>query len=138
MFQKFDDLIIFTQGISMTEITREISNVVERSGMRNGHCSISSLHTSASLLVQENASPDVQSDLLSFLAKVAPRSSYYQHSDEGPDDMPAHIKTAITNTHYTLSIRDFKLVLGTWQGIFLCEFRQSSQQRKIHCHLLGE
>ena len=97
------------------------------------------MHTSASLLVQENADPDVQKDLLNFFDKISPMDpKLYIHGCEGPDDMPAHIKTALTATHLTLSIKNKNLILGTWQGIYLFEHRINGQNRTVLVHILGD
>ena len=99
---------------------------------------LSILHTSASLTVQENASQDVLNDIRTFLSNLVPDSANYLHDVEGPDDMPAHLKTLITNTNLTVSVVSNKLVLGVWQGIYLCEWRKFGQTRSIIVHLLGE
>jgi secondary thiamine-phosphate synthase enzyme len=136
--QYFDDLIVPTEGFSMHSITRDVEKIVCDSGLSNGLCQLSVLHTSASLLIQENASSDVQRDIVRFLDSLAPmESGRYEHDLEGLDDMPAHIKTALTQTHLTLSIRDSRLVLGTWQGIFLLEHRTRGSRRYVHVHLVG-
>ena len=138
MNQYFDDLIVPTEGFSMHSITRDVEKIVSDSGLSNGLCQLSVLHTSASLLIQENASSDVQRDIVRFLDSLAPmESGRYEHDLEGLDDMPAHLKTALTQTHLTLSIRDSRLVLGTWQGIFLLEHRTRGSRRYVHVHLVG-
>ena len=138
MNQYFHDLIVPTEGFSMHSITRDVEKIVGDSGLSNGLCQLSVLHTSASLLIQENASSDVQRDIVRFLDSLAPmESGRYEHDLEGLDDMPAHLKTALTQTHLTLSIRDSRLVLGTWQGIFLLEHRTRGSRRHIHVHLVG-
>ena len=98
---------------------------------------LSIMHTSASLTIQENASKDVLSDIKTFLSSLAPVSSNYLHNVEGPDDMPAHLKTLVTNSNLTISVSSSKLVLGVWQGIYLCEWRKRGQTRSIIVHLLG-
>jgi secondary thiamine-phosphate synthase enzyme len=136
--QYFHDLIVHTEGFSMHSITRDVEKFVGDSGLSNGLCQLSVLHTSASLLIQENASSDVQRDIVRFLDSLAPMDSgRYEHDLEGLDDMPAHLKTALTQTHLTLSIRDSRLVLGTWQGIFLLEHRTRGSRRQVHVHLVG-
>ncbi|NCW09024.1 MAG: YjbQ family protein [Gammaproteobacteria bacterium] len=138
MNQYFDDLIVPTEGFSMHSITRDVEKIVSDSGLSNGLCQLSVLHTSASLLIQENASSDVQRDIVRFLDSLAPmESGRYEHDLEGLDDMPAHLKAALTQTHLTLSIRDSRLVLGTWQGIFLLEHRTRGSRRYVHVHLVG-
>ncbi|MAW57870.1 MAG: YjbQ family protein [Litorivicinaceae bacterium] len=122
----------------MHSITSDVEALVEDSGLCNGLCQLSVLHTSASLLIQENASLDVQRDIVRFLDAIAPMDSdRYEHDLEGPDDMPAHLKTILTQTHLTLSIRESKLVLGTWQGIFLVEHRVKGSERRVQIHLVG-
>ncbi len=138
MNQYFHDLCVQTDGFSMHPITRGVEKFVASSGLSNGLCQLSVLHTSASLLVQENASSDVQRDIVRFLNTLAPmEAGRYEHDLEGLDDMPAHLKTALTQTHLTLSVRDSRLVLGTWQGIFLIEHRTRGSMRRVQLHLVG-
>ena len=138
MNQYFHDLCVQTDGCSMHPITRGVEKFVASSGLSNGLCQLSVLHTSASLLVQENASSDVQRDIVRFLNTLAPMDvGRYEHDLEGLDDMPAHLKTALTQTHLTLSVRDSRLVLGTWQGIFLIEHRARGSMRRVQLHLVG-
>ena len=138
MKQFFKEINIKTNGQKLIEITNEILNIVDSSSFNEGILNLSILHTSASLIVQENADPDVQKDLLNFFAKTVPMNQdLYIHDSEGRDDMPAHIKTALTNTHISLSIRSKKLILGTWQGIYLFEHRLKNQNRTILVHILG-
>ena len=96
------------------------------------------MHTSASLLIQENADPDVLEDLLNFFSKIAPTNNNYKHQSEGKDDMPAHIKSSLTNTSLSISVHQSKLMLGTWQGIYLFEHREKSMTRKVKLHFIGE
>jgi secondary thiamine-phosphate synthase enzyme len=136
--QYFHDLCVQTDGFSMHLITRGVEKFVASSGLSNGLCQLSVLHTSASLLVQENASSDVQRDIVRFLNTLAPmEAGRYEHDLEGLDDMPAHLKTALTQTHLTLSVLDSRLVLGTWQGIFLIEHRARGSMRRVQLHLVG-
>lgn len=138
MNQYFHDLCVQTDGFSMHLITRGVEKFVASSGLSNGLCQLSVLHTSASLLVQENASSDVQRDIVRFLNTLAPmEAGRYEHDLEGLDDMPAHLKTALTQTHLTLSVRDSRLVLGIWQGIFLIEHRTRGSMRRVQLHLVG-
>ena len=138
MNQYFHDLIVHTEGFSTHSITRDVEKFVGDRGLSNGLCQLSVLHTSASLLVQENASSDVQRDIVRFLNRLAPmEAGRYEHDLEGLDDMPAHLKTALTQTHLTLSVRDSRLILGTWQGIFLLEHRARGSRRHVHAHLVG-
>ena len=122
----------------MHSINRDVEKFVGDRGLSNGLCQLSVLRTSASLLIQENASPDVQRDIVRYLDTIVPmESGRYEHDLEGLDDMPAHLKTALTQTHLTLSVRDSRLVLGTWQGIFLLEHRARGSRRHVHVHLVG-
>ena len=138
MEQYFSGQSIVTDGLSSTNITREIEIHVAESEIVNGFCHLSCVHTSASILIQENASPEVQRDLIKFLSRVAPmQSGLYEHDIEGMDDMPAHLRTAITQTHITMSIINGRLVLGEWQGIFLLEHRQTGSKREVKVHIMG-
>lgn len=137
--QSFEELNIKTNGNKLIKITEKVLDFVGRSDVSNGIVNISILHTSASLIVQENADDDVQKDILNFYDKLVPmNNSLYIHNTEGKDDMPAHIKSSLTNSNLTLSIKNSKLILGTWQGIYLFEHRVEQQIRKIFLHLLGE
>ena len=137
--QYFDELSIKTNGNKLIKITEKILNFVDRSEISNGIINISILHTSASLIIQENADDDVQKDILNFYDKLVPmEENLYIHNTEGKDDMPAHIKSTLTNSNLTLSIKNNKLILGTWQGVYLFEHRIEQQIRKIFLHLLGE
>ncbi len=139
MRQLSETLGIQTNGQRLIEITNKISDFVHQSEINTGIINLSIMHTSASLLVQENADPDVLKDLLSYFDKLVPMNpQLYVHGIEGKDDMPAHIKTALTQTHLTLSIQENSLVLGTWQGIYLFEHRLQSHHRKVLMHILGE
>ena len=139
MRQISETLEITTNGQRLLEITNRIADFVHRSKINTGIINLSILHTSASLLVQENADPDVLKDLLNYFDRVAPMNpELYVHGAEGKDDMPAHIKTALTQTHLSLSVHDTNLALGTWQGIYLSEHRLQSHQRKVLMHILGE
>ena len=138
MMQFFKEIKIKTNGQKLIEITSKVLDIVESTSIKEGILNLSILHTSASLIVQENADTDVKKDLLNFFDSAVPMDpSLYIHNIEGKDDMPAHIKTALTNTHITLSIRSKKLVLGTWQGIYLFEHRLINQNRTILAHILG-
>ena len=138
MIQFFKEIKIKTNGQKLIEITSKVLDIVESTSIKEGILNLSILHTSASLIVQENADPDVKKDLLNFFDSTVPMDpSLYIHNIEGKDDMPAHIKTALTNTHITLSIRSKKLVLGTWQGIYLFEHRLINQNRTILAHIIG-
>ena len=139
MRQLSETLDIQTNGQRLIEITTKINDFVHQSEINTGIINLSIMHTSASLLVQENADPDVLKDLLSYFDKLVPMNpQLYVHGIEGKDDMPAHIKTALTQTHLTLSIQNNSLALGTWQGIYLFEHRLQSHHRKVLMHILGE
>ena len=138
MEQYFSGQSIVTDGLSSTNITREIEIHVAESEIVNGFCHLSCVHTSASILIQENASPEVQRDLMKFLSRVAPmQSGLYEHDIEGMDDMPAHLRTAIIQTHITMRIINGRLALGEWQGIFLLEHRQTGSKRDVKVHIMG-
>ncbi len=138
MIQFFKEIKIKTNGQKLIEITSKVLDFFESTSIKEGILNLSILHTSASLLVQENADSDVKKDLLNFFDNTVPMNpSLYIHNTEGIDDMPAHIKTALTNTHITLSIRSKKLILGTWQGIYLFEHRLINQNRTILAHIIG-
>ena len=131
-------LRIQTVGKSLHKITNKIERIVAASDIETGLCTIFVRHTSASLVIQENADPDVLEDLANFFAKLVPEDSMaYIHNAEGPDDMPAHIRSALTNTSEQIPIADSRLVLGIWQGIYLWEHRQRSHQREIVVHISG-
>ena len=137
--QYFEELSIKTNGNKLIKITEKILNFIDHSKISNGILNVSILHTSASLIIQENADDDVQKDILNFYAKLVPMDeNLYIHNTEGKDDMPAHIKSTLTNSNLTLSIKNNKLILGTWQGIYLFEHRIEQQIRKVFLHLLGE
>lgn len=131
-------LTITTSPKNFHRLTAPIEAIVAESGITTGLCSIFVCHTSASLLIQENADPDVLTDLANFFAKLVPEdSSLYYHSTEGPDDMPAHIRSVLTRTSEQIPIAGGKLVLGIWQGIYLWEHRQSRHQRQVVVHITG-
>ena len=139
MKQKISTIEIITNGIGLYEITDNITTTVGQLKFNNALVNLSIPHTSCSLLIQENASPAVQYDLISFYKKIAPMDkNLYEHDIEGIDDMPAHIKTSLTQTNLTLSIIDKKLMLGKWQGIFLFEHRIANQMRKVVIHIMGD
>ena len=138
MIQKFFNLIINTSGQRLYEITDKTVEWIEKNNFTNGMLNMSLQHTSASLIVQENADPDVQKDLINYFDKLVPMNEkLYIHSSEGKDDMPAHIKSALTNNQISLSIKDSKLILGTWQGIYLFEHRLNDHKRTIVHHYIG-
>lgn len=132
-------LSIQTTGKALHKITPKIEAIVSESGIETGLCTLFVRHTSASLVIQENADPDVLTDLANFFAQLVPEDSRrYVHSTEGPDDMPAHIRSALTHTSEHIPIARGRLVLGIWQGIYLWEHRQRSHQREIVVHLSGD
>ena len=138
MIQEFLNLEIETNGLRLHEFTNEIIKWIKLKKFKNGILNISIQHTSASLIVQENADPNVQTDLINYFNELVPMNNkLYTHTTEGKDDMPAHIKSALTNNQISLSIRESKLLLGTWQGIYLFEHRTSPQNRRIILHYLG-
>ena len=133
------ELIISTLGQDMYEITKDLNTWLNKEQINHGQLTIFIQHTSASLCIQENASEDVIEDILHFFKKLVPENtSLYKHNLEGPDDMPAHIKSMLTQTSLTIPVNNKKMNLGTWQGIFLIEHRSRSMQRKINLTLLGE
>tara|TARA_B100001123_G_scaffold313967_1_gene351233 strand:+ start:204 stop:623 length:420 start_codon:yes stop_codon:yes gene_type:complete len=139
MIQKFYTLELMTNGQKLYDFTNRTKEWINDSKLKNGIINLSIQHTSASLIVQENADPDVQKDLINFFNKLAPMDSkLYMHNAEGKDDMPAHIKSAITNNQISLSINNGELLLGTWQGLYLFEHRLENQKRKIIHHFFGE
>ena len=139
MKQEFYNLQMNTNGQKLYEFTNETIQWISQNNFKNGILNLSIQHTSASLIVQENADPDVQTDLINYFNKLVPMDySLYIHSSEGKDDMPAHIKSSLTNNQITLSIKNRELILGTWQGLYLFEHRLSPQLRKILFHFLGD
>ena len=120
------------------EFTDEVRDFVAKSGINDGLLTLFCRHTSASLVIQENAAPAARRDLEAFFARIAPESSGYEHDDEGPDDMPAHLRSALTQTQLSIPVQHGKAVLGTWQGIFLFEHRRNTPEREIALHLIGE
>ena len=139
MKQEFYNLQINTKGQKLYEFTNDTIQWISQNSFKNGILNLSIQHTSASLIVQENADPDVQTDLINYFDKLAPMdNNLYVHTTEGKDDMPAHIKSALTNNQISLSIKDRELLLGTWQGLFLFEHRLENQNRKIIHHFIGE
>ena len=137
MPQVFKKLTFNTSQKNFIEITSDIQKELETLDMQHGLINLSVLHTSCSLLIQENADPSVQLDIKNFLEEIAPEKNYI-HSSEGADDMPAHLKSLLTQTHISLSFKDKKLILGTWQGIFLLEHRVSDRIRNIQLHFIGD
>ena len=138
MQQVFHEIKLNTNGQGLYDFTDKTFNWLNKQKIKNGILNINILHTSASLLIQENADPDVLHDLKNFFDKLAPMDDkLYKHTTEGKDDMPAHIKSAITNNQLTLSLKKKKLVLGTWQGLYLFEHRLEKHTRILSHHLIG-
>ena len=139
MIQKFFTLEVKTNGQKLYEFTQNTIDWINKYNFKNGIINLSIQHTSASLIVQENADPDVQKDLLNHFNKLAPMDkNLYIHNSEGEDDMPAHIKSALTNNQISLSIKDNELLLGTWQGLYLFDHRIEKHKRKIIHHFIGD
>jgi secondary thiamine-phosphate synthase enzyme len=139
MRQVFFNLKVKTFGLKLYEFTDKTYNWIKENNFKNGIINLSIQHTSASLIIQENADPDVQTDLINYFDKLAPMDNkLYTHTAEGKDDMPAHIKSTLTNNQILLSIKNRSLLLGTWQGIYLFEHRIDPQTREIIHHFIGE
>ena len=138
MRQAFETLTFRTDGAGLHEITGEVAEWLQGTGIATGVLTLFCQHTSAGLLITENASPAVPRDLLRWLARSAPEGAGYEHADEGPDDMPAHIRAVITGNSLTLPVAQGRMLLGTWQGVFLAEHRRTPHQRRIVAHLTGE
>ncbi|WP_353929654.1 secondary thiamine-phosphate synthase enzyme YjbQ [Okeanomitos corallinicola TIOX110] len=128
-------LRISTTGKSFQNITSKVAAIVAESGVKTGLCTLFLRHTSASLVIQENADPDVLKDLANFMAKLVPEGNYYIHDAEGADDMPGHIRTVLTHTSESIPINNGYLVLGTWQGIYIWEHRQHNHNRELVVHI---
>ena len=139
MKQEFYNLKIDTNGQKLYEFTNQTIEWINKNNLKNGILNLSIQHTSASLIIQENADPDVQTDLINYFDKLGPMDDkLYIHTTEGKDDMPAHIKSALTNNQISLSIKDNNLLLGTWQGLYLFEHRLETQNRTIIHHFIGD
>ena len=139
MEQVFHEIKITTNGQGFYDFTEQIISWIEKQKINKGILNINILHTSASLVIQENADPDVLNDLKNFFNKMVPMDNkLYKHTTEGKDDMPAHIKSTLTNNHLTLSMKDKKLILGTWQGLYLFEHRIEKHTRVLSLHLIGD
>lgn len=138
MLQSTHTLIVQTSGKSLTDITPEVAAFVRAAGIATGLLTVFCRHTSASLLIQENADPDVQTDLLHFFERMVPEGADYVHDTEGPDDMPAHIRAALTQSHLSIPVVEHRMALGTWQGIYLFEHRRAPHQRSVVLHAIGE
>lgn len=138
MAQTITTFTIETRGPGLTEITRTVDQWLNESGVQVGLLTLFCQHTSASLLINENAAPAVQRDLIRWLARAAPEGANYEHDDEGPDDMPAHIKAMLTGNSLTIPVADGRMMLGTWQGVYLAEHRAHPHRRQVVAHLLTE
>ena len=139
MRQDFFNLEVKTNGLKLYEFTDKIYNWIKENNLNNGIINLSIQHTSASLIIQENTDLDVQNDLINYFDKLVPMNNkLYTHTTEGKDDMPAHIKSALTNNQISLSVKNNGLLLGTWQGLYLFEHRIEKQNRLIALHYLGD
>ena len=138
MKQKFFELRLNTNGQKLYNFTNQTLNWIKKNSFNDGILNLSIQHTSASLIVQENADPDVQTDLINYFNKLVPmNNNNYIHITEGKDDMPAHIKSTLTNSNLSLSVKNKKILLGTWQGLYLFEHRLNSSERTITHHFIG-
>ena len=138
MKQIFYEMILKTKGAGLYVFTEQTQEFINKNKVVNGILNINILHTSASLTIQENADPDVLYDLNNFFKKLVPMDNkLYKHTTEGKDDMPAHIKSALTNSHLTLSVKNSRIILGTWQGLYLFEHRLEKQNRIVSHHFIG-
>ena len=149
MEQIFSKLNFITNGEDLINITEDLNRFIQKSNFHSGILNLTSLHTSCSLTINENADPNVLKDLKKFIQSLVPYNCYtslskdkeeiyYKHFQEGEDDMPAHIKTALTNTNLSLSFQEGEIILGTWQAIYLWEHRFSAKERSINVHIIGE
>jgi len=139
MHQMTTTIEIATRGPGLHEFTRDLNRFVAESGVKNGLLTAFCLHTSASLLIQENADPDVRTDLREFFRRIAPEGmDWIVHRTEGPDDMPAHIRSALTQTSISIPVVDGEAVFGTWQGIYLFEHRTRPHRRQVLLHIIGD
>ncbi|KWC60132.1 secondary thiamine-phosphate synthase enzyme YjbQ [Burkholderia ubonensis] len=139
MKQAIQHVIVDARGRGLIEFTSQVRAFVDQQSIRTGLLTVYCRHTSASLLIQENADPSVQRDLERYFEALAPEdSSFYEHDTEGPDDMPAHLRTALTQVQLSIPVEHGRMVLGTWQGIYLFEHRRAAHQRDIVLHLIGE
>lgn len=131
-------LSVETPGPGLHEITREVAGWAHEQGMATGLLTLFCRHTSASLVIQENADPDVRRDLEDWVAELAPESAAYRHQDEGPDDMPAHLRAVLTGVQLSIPLVDGRLALGAWQGVYLFEHRRRPHRREVALHILGD
>ena len=138
LHQASHTLAIRARRPGLHELTKDVASWVENSGIQDGLVTIFCRHTSASLVIQENAAPAARRDLEHYFERIAPEGAGYEHDDEGPDDMPAHLRSALTSTQLSIPVQSGRLALGTWQGIFLFEHRRNTPERQIVLHLVGE
>lgn len=139
MRQELHEIVLSTRGRGIVEFTDDVAGNVTKSRIRTGLATLHVQHTSASLMIQENADPEVRRDLERFFARLVPDGDpLFEHTSEGEDDMPAHVRTVLTTVNLSIPIRAGELVLGTWQGIYLWEHRQQPHRRRVILHLLGE
>ncbi|MDE1467116.1 secondary thiamine-phosphate synthase enzyme YjbQ [Aurantiacibacter sp. D1-12] len=138
MHQHQTSFTLSTNGQALYEFTQDVESWLASTGITTGLVTLFCRHTSASLLINENAAPAVQRDLLRWLSKAAPESDIYEHDDEGPDDMPAHIRTMLTGASLSIPVVDGQLALGTWQGVYLAEHRRIPHTRRVVAHVIGE
>ena len=136
--QASTDLSIRASRAGLHEFSKQVQDFVLGSGIREGLLTIFCRHTSASLVIQENAAPAARRDLEAYFERIAPENGAYEHDEEGPDDMPAHLRTALTSTQLSIPVSKGEPVLGTWQGVFLFEHRRNTPERRIALHLIGE
>ena len=136
--QSSSTLSFFPSRVGLSEITHDVQSFVAGSGIEEGLLTLFCRHTSASLLIQENAAPAARRDLERYFEHIAPEGDAYEHDDEGPDDMPAHLRSALTATQVSIPVQGGQLALGTWQGIYLFEHRRDPSERQISLHLVGE
>ena len=137
MRQSFHSINVATRGKGLYSITSDVSEWMKREAFSDGLLSLFCRHTSASLLINENADPDVRADLAAYFERIAPEDGPYVHDAEGPDDMPAHIRAALTQTHLSIPVKDGRMLLGTWQGLYLFEHRRAAQRREVALHFIG-
>lgn len=137
MRQAFHTITVSTRGKGLYEVTRDVHAWLAAEGFGDGLLSLFCRHTSASLLINENADPDVRTDLVDYFERLAPEDGPYVHDAEGPDDMPAHLRTALTQTHLSMPVQNGALLLGAWQGIYLFEHRRAPHRREVALHFIG-
>lgn len=137
MRQSATEIVIATPGQGLHEITRDVLRWTGEQGMSTGLLTVFCRHTSASLTIQENAAHEVRGDIVRWLSRLAPENDGYAHDDEGPDDMPAHLKSILTGVSLSIPLVGGQLALGTWQGVYLCEHRRAGHRRRVALHLLG-